>query len=1009
MEIQPTSGAFIKNKPTSMPASDVKSWAKAETKPTYTASEVGALPSTEKGAASGLAELDANGKVPSSQLPSYVDDVLEYDGKSKFPTTGETGKIYVDTSTNLTYRWSGTTYVEISPSIALGETSSTAYRGDRGKTAYEHSQKTSGNPHGVTKSDVGLGNVENKSSETIRSEITSSNVTNALGYTPTKQSDIDDAIDEVNSNLSVLPYNLIDLTNVVNNMKFDTSDAAWSTTDYIFVKGQKSLSVCGKSFLADNSIEFYDESKNKISKVTETWENITDFPIPDNAFYCRITIRKYSDANDLSTVMLCYGNVEPNTQYRAFNGNPLFKVSNDVDRLKNDLSQLSDSVEKQVTTNLLKPTLETTTLNGVTCTNNGDGTYTLNGTATELYDFYLADNYVLEVGKEYKFVASDGNTLIYLCANNTYFECSAKNGVTLTLAIRLISFFVRIQTGETYNNVILKPMITTNLSATYDDFVPYTGSTGQINSDVAEVRKDFDEHTHEIADVTGLQSALDWKLDKFTSGGIAACDGGGKYDYFKIATIKITTSWIDRPIVFELSGRGKGLSLVTIVFSGEDNTDPTLAFFNSNWDNCFWIKKTATSTWEVYGQYRGQWGDYTLHRITGNGANFVDITVNMTSIDSLPSGCTQVSYGGNVNYADSAGNADTLDGKNASDFANASHTHSNYLTGGSQTATSSADGGSNVYTFSDGSTITVKNGSKGSAGATGPQGLKGDPGATGPQGPKGDKGDTGATGLQGPKGDKGDPGATGPQGPAGVTPTIKAAAGSNIGTIGTPSVTASTSGTTTTFTFNYLKGATGAQGPKGDTGATGPQGPKGDTGATGAQGLKGDPGATGPQGPKGDKGDTGLQGPKGDPGATGPQGPKGDKGATGPQGPKGDPGTNATTTAVATTSANGLMSKDMVTKLNGIATNANRIHIRSQTLGQMTLQGNYDGYAPQFLIPRHDDASPIGIIPRSSGSADVCWIDCYIDSGGRTTVKLKNTVSNTKTFEPSINIIYKNG
>ena len=57
--------------------------------------------------------------------------------------------------TNLTYRWSGSQYVEISASLALGETSSTAYRGDRGKTAYDHSQITSGNPHGTTANDVG--------------------------------------------------------------------------------------------------------------------------------------------------------------------------------------------------------------------------------------------------------------------------------------------------------------------------------------------------------------------------------------------------------------------------------------------------------------------------------------------------------------------------------------------------------------------------------------------------------------------------------------------------------------------------------------------------------------------------------------------------------------------------------------------------------------------------------------------------------------------------------------
>ena len=120
------------------------------------------LNSTLKGATNGLAELDENGKVLTSQLPSYVDDVLEYSSKSAFPTTGESGKIYIATDTNLQYRWSGTAYAEISSSLALGETSSTAYRGDRGAIAYAHSQKTSGNPHGVTKSDVGLGNVINE-------------------------------------------------------------------------------------------------------------------------------------------------------------------------------------------------------------------------------------------------------------------------------------------------------------------------------------------------------------------------------------------------------------------------------------------------------------------------------------------------------------------------------------------------------------------------------------------------------------------------------------------------------------------------------------------------------------------------------------------------------------------------------------------------------------------------------------------------------------------------------
>ena len=121
-----------------------------------TQSQVSGLPTT----LSLKADL-VDGTVLASQLPSYVDDILEVANYAALPTTGETGKIYVTLDTNLTYRWSGTAYVEISASLALGETSSTAYRGDRGKTAYDHSQDTTSNPHAVTKAQVGLGNVNN--------------------------------------------------------------------------------------------------------------------------------------------------------------------------------------------------------------------------------------------------------------------------------------------------------------------------------------------------------------------------------------------------------------------------------------------------------------------------------------------------------------------------------------------------------------------------------------------------------------------------------------------------------------------------------------------------------------------------------------------------------------------------------------------------------------------------------------------------------------------------------
>lgn len=105
---------------------------------TLSASDVGALDSS-----SSLDATKLTGTVPAANLPSYVDDVLEYTNKASFPATGQTGKIYIDKATNLTYRWSGSAYVQISPSLALGTTSSTAYRGDYGNTAYTHATDSS--------------------------------------------------------------------------------------------------------------------------------------------------------------------------------------------------------------------------------------------------------------------------------------------------------------------------------------------------------------------------------------------------------------------------------------------------------------------------------------------------------------------------------------------------------------------------------------------------------------------------------------------------------------------------------------------------------------------------------------------------------------------------------------------------------------------------------------------------------------------------------------------------
>lgn len=101
----------------------IPTWAKASTKPSYTASEVGAVAISAVGAASGVVPLNASSKIDSTYLPSYVDDIVEgYYYNNKFweeaahttEITGEAGKIYVDLSTNKTYRYSGTAYIEVS-------------------------------------------------------------------------------------------------------------------------------------------------------------------------------------------------------------------------------------------------------------------------------------------------------------------------------------------------------------------------------------------------------------------------------------------------------------------------------------------------------------------------------------------------------------------------------------------------------------------------------------------------------------------------------------------------------------------------------------------------------------------------------------------------------------------------------------------------------------------------------------------------------------------------------
>lgn len=126
------------------------------------------IASTEKGAVNGVATLDASGLVPVAQLPSYVDDVLEYANLAGFPASGVTGRIYVALDTNKTYRWGGSSYVY----ITSGAVDSVA-----GKTGVV----------ALVKGDVGLANVDNTadSAKSVNFATSSTNATNLTGIAPT--------------------------------------------------------------------------------------------------------------------------------------------------------------------------------------------------------------------------------------------------------------------------------------------------------------------------------------------------------------------------------------------------------------------------------------------------------------------------------------------------------------------------------------------------------------------------------------------------------------------------------------------------------------------------------------------------------------------------------------------------------------------------------------------------------------------------------------------------------
>lgn len=159
-----------------------------------------------------------------------------------------------------------------------------------------------------------------------------------------------------------------------------------------------------------------------------------------------------------------------------------------------DMMIYGKSEQKQYSgKNLLNATLQTTTVNGVTCTNNGDGTYTVNGTATDIAIFVVYYNFADVYGSasSLKMVGcpSGGSAQKYFLRSyrkggNPEILDEYGSGISIgSFKESESNIAIIVKSGATVNNLIFKPMLTTDTTATYADFEPYTGGIPSPNPD----------------------------------------------------------------------------------------------------------------------------------------------------------------------------------------------------------------------------------------------------------------------------------------------------------------------------------------------------------------------------------------------------------------------------------------------------------------------------------------------------------------------------------------------
>lgn len=273
------------------------------------------------------------------------------------------------------------------------------------------------------------------------------------------------------------------------------------------------------------------------------------------------------------------------------------------------------------TLNLLHPTLKTTTQNGVTCTANDDGTYTLSGTATADTVFTLCSNATVyaSVGTKVKFLG--GSTHAPISA--TIDGITLTEGSTHTLAGGTITASINVTSGAILNNEIVKPMLTPDLEATTDNFVPYNGFL------VGSLGKNMSYYPYQLEDPV-TENGLTFTVEK-----------EGTIKITGTPVMKYKSTVLDGPNHINMIGKllKQGYDLKLIYKSSDSNAIIRFQILKKN-DNTYIGNFTALKhdayDWDVYCPIIIAQVDNIVENLNYTISDIMVVTADTTDVDFVP-------------------------------------------------------------------------------------------------------------------------------------------------------------------------------------------------------------------------------------------------------------------------------------------------------------------------------------------------------------------------------------